>query len=80
MPSVTISDEQRGQILSAGGPVELVDPAGEPVGRLTRYTKVGDHDFEGEWPPAPFRGDQSERTHTTAEVMAMLRKISEATA
>ncbi len=35
MPSVVISDEQREQILIAGGPVELVDSAGRRVGRAT---------------------------------------------
>lgn len=35
MAQVVISDEQREQILAAGGPVDLVDASGEVVGRAT---------------------------------------------
>lgn len=78
MSKVTISDELCARLRSAAGPVELVDAAGEPVGRLVRYTKVGGYWVEGEWPTEEPTGEAGGRTHTTDEVLAHLHKITEA--
>ena len=81
MPKVVISEELRNQLRGAAGDtVELVDAAGEPVGRVTRYTNVGGYWIEGDLPTDAEVDEaaRSGRTRTSAEVLTMLRKLTEA--
>ena len=80
MPRVTISDELRDVLrAAAGGRIELADSSGELVGRLVRYTRLGDDYVEGDWPPAGSDpAADPGRWRTSDEVMTVLRKITEA--
>ena len=72
MARITISDELRDRLLSAGGSVELVDGSGELVARL-KFSDIGP-------PAAPVaeptleelqrRFDDTGPRYTTAEVLA----------
>ena len=80
MAEIIISNELRDKFRATAFEVELVDESGEKIGRLIRYTKVGDYYCEGEWPPNEREGNQPGRMRPAAEVTVMLQKLTEAMA
>ena len=78
--TVVVDGPTRDKLLAGGGVVEIRDEAGEVLGRFTKFTRVGEHLVEGEWPSDEEldRHTREGKRYTAAQVEERLRKIQEA--
>jgi hypothetical protein len=80
MSKVTIDGATLEKLRAAAGEtVEMVDEAGNPVGRFVKYTRIGKYVVEGEWPSDEEldRRLREGKRIPAAEVEERLRKLKE---
>jgi hypothetical protein len=77
MSRVVIDGPTRDKLLAAGGPVELTDEGGNLIGRFVKYTRIGGHVVEGDWPSDEEldRRTREGKWVPAAEVEARLRNL-----
>ena len=80
MSKVVIDGPTRDKLLAAGGAIELVDEAGNPVGRFVKYTRVEKHVLGPDWPSDEEidRRLREDKRYTVAEVNERIHKLGEA--
>ena len=79
MSTVTIDGPTRDRLLAAGGTVELVDEAGNPVGKAVVYIRSGNY-FVDDWPSDEEidRRLREGKRYSVAEVNERIRQLREA--